>query len=170
MSEKDTQSTNMPWKVYAILKIAGALIAVVGSLGVAAFANWDKLNPSKTEQSPTNKPSETASSQNPQNMPTPETTYYVIAASSKDRAGLEDMPENLAGEQYYYSFPNIKICTSKTKADTHYLVLGSELSESDAKALKQQAKSNNFDPDTYILALNQIPFTRTSCQPIQPTN
>lgn len=174
MSEKDTQSNNMPWKVTAILTI-------ITTLGTAALANWDKLNPRKPEQSSANQPSETASSQHSQNMSTltplpssgtsssrttPEKTYYVIAGSSEYRDNLKNEPKRAAGNEYYHSFPSIKICASKIEGNTYYLVLGSELSESDAKALKQQAINNNFRSDTYISPSNEIPFTRTSCQSI----
>ncbi|GAB4306476.1 MAG: hypothetical protein Fur0025_48480 [Oscillatoriaceae cyanobacterium] len=173
MPEKDTESNNMPWKVTAILTL-------ITTLGTAVLANWDKLNAKKPDMSQINKQSETAPSQHSQNIspPTlpsssisssvsiPEKTYYVIAGSSEYRDNLKSEPKRAAGNEYYHSFPNIKICASKTEGNKYYLVVGSELSKSDAEALKQQAINNNFRSDTYISPSNEIPFTRTSCQSI----
>ena len=181
MSEKDTQSNNMPWKVDAIVRIVMAVIGVVGTIGVAVATNWDKFNSSKTEQSPTNQQSETASNQNTQNISKPTSlpssntslphsipgeTYYVIAGSSEYRDELAKVPVIAAGNEYYNSFPNIKICPSKIESNIYYLVLGSELSKSDADALKQQAINNRFDKKTYVSESNQIQFSIPSCKSI----
>jgi hypothetical protein len=89
--------------------------------------------------------------------------FYVIAGQSKYPDELRQEPKRAAGLEFTRSFPNIKICPSKVDSKTHYLVLGSNLSQAEAQAVKQQAIVNNFQSDTYIQTEKEIFFVPSSC-------
>ena len=87
--------------------------------------------------------------------------YFVIAASStraKDVQNELSRVQKLVGESFNEQFSNAKICPPKAGNSRHALVLGSNLSFSEAEALKKKAIANKFQSDTYVLPANKISF------------
>ncbi|MEP0871807.1 hypothetical protein NDA01_18495 [Trichocoleus desertorum AS-A10] len=87
--------------------------------------------------------------------------YFVIAASSlraKDVQNELSRVQKLVGESFNQQFPNARTCVPKASNSRHALVVGSNLSFSEAEALKKKAIANKFQSDTYVLPANKIFF------------
>lgn len=87
--------------------------------------------------------------------------YFVIAASSpraKDVQNELSRVQKLVGGSFNEQFSNAKICPPKAGNSRHALVLGSNLSFSEAESLKKKAIANKFQSDTYVLPTNKIFF------------
>lgn len=90
-----------------------------------------------------------------------EKRYFVIAASSRNSKDVKNELERvrkLVGESFGQQFPNAKICPPKAGNSRHVLVVGGNLSFSEAEALKKKAIANKFQSDTYVLPANKISF------------
>lgn len=150
-----------PWKITIWVTLATAIIPAI-------FSSLDKITPlfkpsdsgsSAPMASPSNSP---ASSSESSDQP----IFYVIAAESDYPDSLRREPQRAAGLEFKRSFPNIKICPSKVDPNKYYLVLGSKLSQTEAKDLRQQAIVNNFNQETYIQSEKEIFFVPSNCSPV----
>lgn len=151
--------SQIPWKIGVSVTLAAAIVP-------ALLSNLDKIAP-LFQSSANSSPVATISPANsPVSGSSNQTSFYVIAAESKFPDSLRQVPAQAAGLEFPRSFPNIKICPSKVDTEKYYLVLGSKLSQSEAKDLRQQAIVNNFQNDTYIQSEKQIFFVPSNCSPV----
>ncbi|MDX2231044.1 MAG: hypothetical protein NW220_15500 [Leptolyngbyaceae cyanobacterium bins.349] len=162
MTTANDPSQQAPWKVAICVSLATAIVPAI-------FTNLDKV----AALFPASDQSSAESAAAPQNQAPASASasdkdllYYVIAAESKYPESLRKLPAQAAGLEFARSFPNIKMCPSKVDPETYYLVLGSKLSQSDAKSLRQQAIVNNFDRETYIQSDKQIFFVPSNCSQV----
>lgn len=166
MSDEKSEPIDKSGQQSTLIKIG----VVVGSLaaittGLATIARdgntiWDSLPFSKRSTAVVASPS-TSTAPSPTNQ-----KFYVIAAQSEYPEALRQEPIRAAGLDFTRSFPNIQICPSKVNSRTYYLVLGSNLSQSEAQSLRQQAIANNFRSDTYLQSEQEIFFVPSNCSPV----
>ena len=150
-------SSQIPWKVAICVSLATAIVP-------AMFTNLDKIAALFSSSEPIGSPLPAPLDSPPAKIDP--LKYYVIAAESQYPESLRKVPTQAAGLDFARSFPNIKICPSKVDPETFYLVLGSKLSQAEAKSLQQQAIVNKFNPETYIHSENQIFFVPSNCLPV----
>jgi len=144
-------------KVVALVAAIGAITASLSGIAKDSNAILANLPFLKSDPTAVSSPSiSTAPSSADQK-------FYIIAGQSEYPDELRQEPKRAAGLEFTRSFPNIKICPSKTNSKTYYLVLGSNLSQAEADVVKQQAIVNNFRPDTYVQSEKQIFFVPSNC-------
>jgi hypothetical protein len=88
----------------------------------------------------------------------------VIAASSNKINDVKNelsRVQKLGSNQFDQQFPAVKVCSPKPGNRRYALVVGSDLTFSQAEALKKKAIANKFQSDTYILPEDKTFFRCT---------
>jgi cell division protein FtsN len=162
--QKLQQPENLGKFTTKVVATVAAITAITASLSEIA-----KDSNTITSNLPFLKSKSTAAS-SPSNLTASSSTdqvFYVIAGQSKYPDNLRQEPKRAVGLEFTRSFPNIKMCPSKVDSTTHYLVLGSNLSQTEAEAVKQQAIVNNFRSDTYVQPEKELFFAPSSCSNVR---
>ena len=163
--ENASSSPALWWQNPAIL--VPIILALIG-IPTTIISNLDKVG--QFLQPLLGSPNPAPPNLSPSNSSKSKESFFVIAGSSQFKKDLSQYPKTVRmkiGDSFDDRYRDIKICNSIVEHEKYYLVIGSILLGKDAEDLKNQAKSDGFQKDTYLQPESQIDFKPSNCQQVE---